>query len=200
MRSTAKRINWPAGILIVSLAAVIGYQAWAARPAPPAAPATVAIVDLEELFEGLKDLDVGRAQLEEHGRALEAEAQRLKDEIAMLQDDLDLYPQGSEKYQETDQRVLEKSFELKGFLRFAEAKMDVKQAELLRDLYAKIKEEVARYAVQYDIDIVLMDDSRELRDVPNRDEMMRQISARRMLYGSDRLDITKDLIEFINAP
>ena len=65
--------------------------------------------------------------------------------------------------------------------------------------FEEIKEAVAHLANREGYDVVFVDDSAsELPVAATEAEMRRQIGARRMLYTSPRVDITDQLVNFMN--
>jgi Skp family chaperone for outer membrane proteins len=200
MTISRRSFNWPAAVLLAVLAGVIGHTTKANRPSAPSAPTVVASLNLETVFQGLEERAAADAKLTALAEGYDAEGQKRRDEIELLRQDLDLYAPGSPQFHEASQDVGRKGFELQAYLDFAVRKLDAEKSRSLRDIYASLKEAVESVANDNGYDVVFVDDS--VVDLPanaSETETMRQISARRMLYTSDVIDITQEVIARMNA-
>lgn len=193
-------VNWPAALLLVLLAGWVGYATRANRPVAPAQPAVIATVDLEAVFRGLNERGDADVYLKGLAEQLEADGQRRRDEIELLGQDLELYSPASKQYQDVQQQLAEKGFQLQAYLDFAGRKIDAAKSRTLRRIYDGIKEAIREIAREHGYDVVFVDDSVvTLPTDTGEAETMRQISARRMLYTNAEIDITQDVIARMNA-
>lgn len=191
-------INWSTVALIALVAGVVGHATNANRAAPTS-PSVVAVLDLEALFQGLDERGSADTQLMRIAEDLDARGTLRREEIELLSQDLELYSPGSPQYQETSREVARKGFELQAFLDFAMRKLDAEKARTLRRLYDRIKSTVETISKENGYDLVLVDDSIVSLPIEATEaETMRQISARRMLYGSPQINITQDVIARMN--
>ncbi|MEC9232467.1 MAG: hypothetical protein VX403_00995, partial [Planctomycetota bacterium] len=62
-----------------------------------------------------------------------------------------------------------------------------------------IKEQAGQLATQMDIDLVLLNDSIPTVDLSDAAGTLQQISARRILWANQTLDITDQLLERMNG-
>ena len=193
-----KRMNWPAAILLAAMAVLVGYQTQASRSAAPG-PAVIATVNIELLFEKLEERAAADTRLTEMAKGLDDEAAEKRKTIEEFREEMDMFPPGSEAHREAQAQWTLKSYELQAFLDFAVRKIDVEKSKTLRSIYDKMNTTMAAMALENGYDIVFVDDSIvELPQAATESEMMRQISARRMLYSSPQIDITNDVIVRMN--
>jgi Skp family chaperone for outer membrane proteins len=90
------------------------------------------------------------------------------------------------------------------YQRFATEQIDIERSLMYVDLYLKIKETVAYLSEQNGYDLVLINDvGRELvRDknpkVSREQQIMAQIAVKRIVYSSDQIDITEQIVTHMN--
>jgi Skp family chaperone for outer membrane proteins len=199
MKAMHRRINWPAMFLLVLLAGLMAYQTQAHRASSSAPPTAVATVNIERLFQNLDERSAADTRLKALAEELDAETQRRQEEIKRLSDELEIYAPGSKQHQELNEQIALKGYQLQAHLDFAARKLDNEKAKFFRGLYARIKQAVAATASENGYDVVFVDDSVvELPRDATEQEMKRQISARRMLYATNQIDITEQLVERMN--
>jgi Skp family chaperone for outer membrane proteins len=194
-----KRLNWSAGLLAAVLALHMGYTSYAVRQAAPLAPATLATVNLEQVFAGLDARAAADTRLAALAEELDGQAQAQRDEIALLEQDLEIFQPGSEEYEQTSASIAEMTLKRRAFIEYSARRIDAEQSRVLSELYDTIKEVLAALSTEYGYDIVFVDDSVvQLPRNVGEQEMMRQISARRMLYTNPAIDISQELIVRMN--
>jgi len=190
------------GLLAAVLLTVIGYQAGAAKFLL-AEPTAVATVNLAQVLEGLDE----RAQAE---RDLEAMRNRFRDQDEQKQAELKAMEQELEDLVDPETRKQRREeLELKQleYLAWRQVKvnqMDVERSLRLQSLYRKITEAIEQQSQAEGYDLVLVDDSSndfsfnpESR-MSREDQIRQQIIGRRMLYGTETIDLTEELIVRMN--
>jgi Skp family chaperone for outer membrane proteins len=193
------RINWPVLVLLTVIAGMVGYGTYAQKSPAPAAPCVVATVDIEAIFRGLTERSAADATLTQLAEELDAKGLRDREQIDLLRQDLDLYSPDSKQYQETATRVAQMGYRLQAYREFAVRKLEVEKTRTLRALYAKIKASIGELSRKQGYDIVFVNDTVvELPTDVTEAETWRQISARRMLYTDPQLDITQQVLEYMN--
>lgn len=188
-------------VAIVSAAVVAGLAVnaigtpAAERLGPPASP-VIAMVNLPKVLEGLKereakdkDLDTGKQALQKKAddakKSLDGDLQQLK-----LMPDNDAKLVAAKAYRE---KVLRTNFDLD----FEKQLLAEQQAEGLKDLYAKVSSACAALAKARGYNLVISNDE----EVPvrgNTDEATRTISLKRFLYVDSGMDITDELVQYMN--
>ncbi|MDY7108806.1 MAG: OmpH family outer membrane protein [Planctomycetota bacterium] len=199
MKAMHRRINWPAALLLALLAGFVAYQTQAHRASASAPPAVVATVNIERLFQNLDERSAADTRLTALAEELDAETQRRQEEIERLNEELEIYAPGSQQHRELNEQIALKGYQLQAFLDFAMRKLDNEKSKFFRGLYDRIKQAVAATASENGYDVVFVDDS--IVDLPRsatEEEMKRQISARRMLFATNQIDITDQLVERMN--
>ncbi len=190
----------PASLLLIVLLVFVGYQTQANRPVAPAVATAVATVNIEAVFQGLDERGAADADLNKLADELEAQGKEKKVEIDRLIEDQELFKPGTANYIKNEEEVLRKSHQLRAFLEFATRKMDLEKSRVLRQIYDSIKNSIAETAADNGHDLVLVDDSVvELPENATETEMMRQISARRILHANQEIDITRLVITRMNG-
>jgi Skp family chaperone for outer membrane proteins len=90
------------------------------------------------------------------------------------------------------------------YQRFATEQIDIERSLMFRDLYQKIKETVAYLSEQNGYDLVLINDvGRELlinknQKVSREQQVIAQIKVKRIVYSSDQIDITEQIVTHMN--
>jgi Skp family chaperone for outer membrane proteins len=169
------------------------------EPRPPVPSlGTVATVDLERVFSNLDEKVAADIRLQALADDLQKQSEAQTREIELLEQNLDLFPAGSEKYQEAEEKFLEATVKLQAYVEFGRRKIDFQKGATLNRLYMSIKGAARLLAERDGYAIVVVDDSIVELQSGTEAEMTRQISARRMLYASPRIDITDALIRQMN--
>jgi Skp family chaperone for outer membrane proteins len=193
------RINWPVLVLLTVIAGMVGYSTSAQKSPAPAAPSIVATVNIEAVFRGLTERSTADATLTQLAEELDARGMRDREQIELLKQDLDLYSPESKQYQDTATKVAQMGYRLQAYREFAVRKLEVEKTRTLRALYAKIKSSIGELSRRQGYDVVFVNDTVvELPTDVTEAETWRQISARRMLYTNPQLDITQQILEYMN--
>jgi len=198
MKTISKRVNWTTVALLTLLAALVGSQSWATRAAP-VRPAVVATVNLERALNSLDERSAAAAELKTMAEKFDQEALSKREDLELLSGDLDLYPAGSSNHREKTEELARKTYNLQAFIEFAARKLELAKSKSLHGSYLNLKKTVAELSEKNGYDMVFVNDAIvALPENPVEAETMRQISARRMLYSVDQIDITDDLIAAMN--
>lgn len=200
MNSMVTKRRWVAG-MIVGIVGLVGVGTGVVTAtnylvAPPKG-ATIAVVDLEKLINGLNEKAAKADEFQKAFEAKKAELEVLKKRIDEKQVALNNMPAGaarSKAAEELRDMVIRGEMEAQ----LANRKLDGQQADLFHELYTKVDEAVKQIAVQNGYHMVLVSD--EAAKVPkgNSETVLRGITMKRMLYVEDSLDITQDVISFMN--
>jgi Skp family chaperone for outer membrane proteins len=199
MNASTKRLNWPALGLLLVIAGLLVVQARAFNAMQSLQPAVIATVDLEQVFSGLGEYVEANDRLQVLGNELDAERERRREQITMLEEERELYAPGSEKQQETDERIALKSYQLQAYIEWAGRKLEAEKAHVLRELYGRVRDAIDDMARENGYDVVFVDDTVvDIQRTGSEQETMRQISARRMLYTNETIDVTQAVIDRMN--
>lgn len=200
MATKTHRINWTGIILCAMFLGFVGVQGGLSfAEAPGDRAERVAVVNLEKVFDGLDQREATDKLLNDLAAEMDNKGQEKREQIDEASQDRDLYPTSSTKYQELTTEVAKLTYDLKAYREYAMRVLDSRKAESLREIYASIKSSIAEYASIEGYVVVFVDDSIvELPLDASEAETTRQISARRMLYTDPRIDITTEVVEFMN--
>ena len=182
---------------LLGMIALVGFRSPRSRPPVPRL-GTIATVDLERIFGNLDEKGAADIRLQALAEDLQKESEVQSRDIELLEQNLDLYTAGSEKYQEAVEKFMEATVKLQSYVEFGRRKIDYQKGVTLKRLYTSIKEAARLLAEREGHAIVVVDDSVVELQSGAEAEMMRQISARRMLYASPQIDITDALIMQMN--
>ncbi len=199
------RSNWhPAARLgltaLLVLAVLAGSEALAYRAFAPAGPTTVATVDLQTVYGQLNIRAAADAALLKTAQDLQAQVDAKRKALEALNADLSAYQPGSAQFKEAEKKTLTAATEVKALRAYAEQKLEREKSRVLRDIYVQIKKSIGQYAKAHKIDLVLLDDTVAKIEETTEKQTLQQISALRILYRDDLLDITDDVIAFMNGP
>lgn len=193
-----KILNLPMLLMAAMFVSFAGYQSVALRNIANMKPAIVATVDLERVFNQLEERTAADEDLTKMADELQRDGDRRAKAIDALEEELEVYTPGSEQHQELLNKLALASHEYRAFVEWGRRKIDVKKAATLRRIYSSIKDAIEREAKDKGYDIVFVNDSLSPIPVSDESETSRQISARRMLYSSPQIDITRDVIGRMN--
>ena len=164
----------------------------------PIKPAVVAFIDLERIFNNLDS----RTVTDEHMQAMAEDMQKrsfaMREELELLRAELESLEPGTDEMAELNDRVIGVGGRLRAFENYATLVMERERAEDLRQTYNLIREEAGNLSKERNIDIVLLNDSIPKIDLSDAARTLQQISARRVLYANESLDITEELLARMN--
>jgi Skp family chaperone for outer membrane proteins len=163
------------------------------------APAVVVCVDLEKVFNGLTAKTNADAHLRKLGEEQIAESNKKAEAIKQMEADLADLAAGSARYRELQDQALLEAQKYRAYVEFSRAKIDAERSRTIKRIYGDIKKAADEMATSNGYDLVLVNDS--LAEIPpgTEEEMNRQISARRILFANPRIDLTDELIAYMNA-
>ena len=188
--------------LIVMMALALAYRAGGA-PMLGGQPIHVATVNLANVLEKLEQRADADVRLRAMRNDLAAEDDKRVAALKETSEKLKTMSESAEKAQlEEDYQYA--AFKYKAWKSFSLDKIDIENALLLKDLYQSIKSEVNLMAQNNGYDLVLVDDAQgEIKfsgdqQMSRVQQVLSQISARRLLYAAKTIDITDALITRMN--
>jgi Skp family chaperone for outer membrane proteins len=184
-------------LLVALLIGTVAYQGHALQSAD-ARPTVARTVNLTRLFDALDERAVRDQELGTLAAQFETRRKQSADALDQLQEDLEAFPKGSDNYQATLQQLQKAALDYEAEVEWAHRRLDAKRAEIYRRIYLSIKAAARTLATERGYDLVFVDDSKEELPDGNEQDIRRQISARRMLYTADSIDVTAELIDLMN--
>jgi len=182
-----------AGVLAAAVLLLGGAAILAPRPT------VVATVDLERVFNTVDRHARNEADLRALVDRMKARERELEANVKDLEAELDSFQPGTQSAIEAQNKVQAAVGEFRAYVQYARLKLEAEEARLMRETYLAIRESAKRYAREKGIDVVLLDDSIPQFQAGSSDRTVQQISNRRILFANQELDISEDLIRFMNA-
>lgn len=203
----SRRAHWAAaaiasaGLCGVATLSALGNFAGTA-PAQSAQGTRAALVNLDDLFSGLDEIDARQRIFADKIRPWEDELQKMVDEMKSIDDDLKTLSLSEEQRVEMRLRMAElsESHKVKAQLRGQLA--TIEEGRILREVYNKALEAVQKVAEEGGYDLVLLDD-RAIRPPESARATSREVQAamlgRQVLFArGEGLDITQQVVTRMN--
>jgi Skp family chaperone for outer membrane proteins len=209
MKSTRSKITVLAAVAALVGVGAASWRAGAYAPSLAAPPTSVAIVDLTTVIGSLKEVQVRNESLEAQKKADDAELKKIADELRKAQEDFTSgvidadSPEGRRKRAD----MFEKQALGRARKEAFEGVRDLQAGEGLGQMYDKILATVSQLAAKDGYDLVIVDDRSivfpkdekgRLQNV-SKNQAEAIMSTRRILFAVDRIDITQQVVQKMNA-
>jgi Skp family chaperone for outer membrane proteins len=179
-----------------------GGAAAASRAAPAATtppPTKLAVVNIVNLFAGLREKEVGDADIDKMRADFETQGLKLKKEMEDLDKQLPALAVGSEDFQKVQDTLLKKTMEYQSFGNFAQQKIFIELSVRTKAIYRKINDAVAKYAAANGIALVFVADNSNMEKADTQEKLMGMITTRKVLYFHPDFDITNTIKQMMNT-
>ena len=200
MLSSYSKFSFPVTLMLILmlLVGVTAYESFAIRSTVKAPPIAVGVVNLEVVFAGLTVRAEADAALQQMADNLQQDGEGQSQAIEDLAADLEDYPPGSDKYQQVLEDYSLKTLEYQAFIEFSRQKISIEKSLIYKRIYQSIRAAATEIAQEEGYQLVIVDDGvRELPPVAEA-EMIRQISARKVLYADSSIELTEKLLARMN--
>ncbi len=177
------------------------------KPAPPAttepasataaAPAKSAVCDL---FIILKNYDRGndlKKELKAKVDKITAEGDKRGKEITKIQDTLEELKPGSKEYDAQLNKMTQLTIDRQAFLNYQDELAKRETYRYTKEVYQDVMDAIEKVAKERGYQLVLFKESPNLVS-RTYDELLEQISRRKVLYSDPSLDITDDVLKRLN--
>tara|TARA_B100001059_G_scaffold153222_1_gene152854 strand:- start:1296 stop:1895 length:600 start_codon:yes stop_codon:yes gene_type:complete len=185
-------------VAFITLAAGFIFMAGYAANAPMP-PAVIGLVDLEKVYNNLDSRAGLVTRIEDMQSKMAEDASSMQEELEMLSAELESLSPGSGAMIEMNDKAISISGRLRAFETYGALLIERERAADLRDSYDTIRTEAGTLSKLMGIDLVLLNDSIPMVDLADAAGTLQQISARRVLWANETLDITDELIERLNG-
>ena len=167
----------------------------------PNRPPIVASVDVERLFNNLDFREAEVQRIEALAKTYDSQLEDIRTQIEDYQAELENFEQGGEAWLELSKKAEDSISEYQAIEQFARFKIEAERAKTIKNVYERIKEEIATFCQEQSpaIDYVFVDDTISEFGPSGAEEMQRQIASRRLLYTADAFDITDVMLERMNG-
>ncbi|MEM1209628.1 MAG: OmpH family outer membrane protein [Planctomycetota bacterium] len=186
-------------LTLLAAVAVVGLGWSAVRgQAGQAAPTAVGVVDVEEVFQGLKAQTEFEAEIQRKREELGVEAQSRQAAAKGMQDDLDMLTAGTPAYEVKQTELERAAIDLDVWQRYEQLKLARQAKSQIEKLYRDVIDAVDRIATESGYDVVLLEQDRDAIDAENIQQLLGQIGTRKVLFAADRIDLTDTVIRRMN--
>ncbi len=156
------------------------------------------VVDISDVFEKYqKRVDMDQ-KLKEQETGFQDEINKKRKEIIDLDEETQLLDLGSEGRGKNENLLERKNVELEGYAKFAERQLLKKYKGFFEGIYEEVVLKVEEIGKQDGFDLIIKKEESDLKSGQISD-LQFKIGIRTVLYHSDSVDITLDVIESLNA-
>jgi Skp family chaperone for outer membrane proteins len=159
---------------------------------------SVAVCDVVKVFREYNRANAMQKELEAQRKAMETQNLRRQKSLKSMETALKGINPGTPKHAEELNKLRRAAIEHKVWIEMEQAQILSKHALLMRDMYDSLRKTVAEIAKAKRVTLVLQMDGASLSG-RNSQEMMTQISGRKVIYAGSQIDITDELIQKLNA-
>ena len=158
----------------------------------------IGIVDISSVFEKYqKRIDLDQ-ELKEQEKGFQDEINKKRKEIIDLDEETQLLDLGSESRNSNENLLERKNVELEGYAKFAERQLLKKYKDFFENIYQEVVQKVEEIGKQEGFDLVIKKEESEVKSGKISD-LQFKIGIRTVLYHSDSVDITLDVIDALNT-
>lgn len=188
--------KWLALVLIATV--MVASNFLFAQSAAQAPITRAAVVDMEQVLEGLAEREKIESDVRKQLDDLKSQFEGLQNEVKNLRADLEMLVPGGKEFESKQAELQLKAFQLKAFDDFQKAKMTQEFAAQRVNLYRKISESAGQVARQQGFNLVLT------KEIPLDDpkmtlqQMQESIQSRKVLWAADETDISTAVIAQMN--
>jgi Skp family chaperone for outer membrane proteins len=158
----------------------------------------IGIVDISSVFEKYqKRIDLDQ-ELKEQEKGFQDEINKKRKEIIDLDEETQLLDLGSEGRNSNENQLERKNVELEGYAKFAERQLLKKYKDFFENIYQEVVQKVEEIGKQEGFDLVIKKEESDVKSGKISD-LQFKIGIRTVLYHSDSVDITLDVIDALNT-
>jgi Skp family chaperone for outer membrane proteins len=158
----------------------------------------IGIVDISSVFEKYqKRIDLDQ-ELKEQEKGFQDEINKKRKEIIDLDEETQLLDLGSESRSSNENLLERKNVELEGYAKFAERQLLKKYKNFFENIYQEVVQKVEEIGKQESFDLIIKKEESDVKSGEISD-LQFKIGIRTVLYHSDSVDITLDVIDALNS-
>lgn len=179
----------------VFVAGVVGQQAGRVR----AQPTAVAVVDIEAVFAGLQEKTLLEANMQSQAERVKTEHEQAQNDLRSLQGDLDLLDPAGEAYRRKQAEVQQAVIQFQVTREYHNQRLARTQVGNIEHLYRKTLDAAGRVATDNGYDLVIFKEKAPDFTGANAQQISTQIQVRKLLWSSDRVDLTQQVTQRMNS-
>ena len=160
-------------------------------------PLKIGVVNIAEVFEKSNERDKREKELQAKMDEATAKIEDYKRQAQALQEEADKLEKGSPEYTEINKKRVALMAKAEIFAEQSQIEIQNRESASRQELYSMIREAVDKYAAKNGYDLVLKIDDNRIsgKSIVTQDI---QMSTRIVLYNSQKMDLTKTIIDVIN--
>ncbi len=158
----------------------------------------IGVVDIGSVFEKYqKRIDLDQ-ELKEQEKGFQDEINKKRKEIIDLDEETQLLDLGSESRSNNENLMERKNVELEGYAKFAERQLLKKYKDFFENIYQEVVLKVEEIGKQEGFDLIIKNEESDLKGGQISD-LQFKIGIRTVLYHSDSVEITLDVLDALNT-
>lgn len=187
-------------VMAAAVAAVVALsEGRVAAQGGAATPTRVVVVDIQKAFTSLDQRSQVEAEITAKTEALQREAQDRQQALRSRRSDIDtILEPGSDEYKQAINDLERDTIEFTTWYEFQGRKLEIEKALQLENLYRALTETIARLAERNGYDLVLQRDDSISVNQRTQQALANMIVQRKVLFASQRIDITDAVIQQAN--
>ena len=188
--------------LLAAVALGMGYLGFQSQPLEAQTQAkaqktAVAVVNVAELIAKCQKNQDFQAQAQKRQAALQQEQKERQNGINQLRTDLDLVANAAER-QKKEREITKALYEFQAWQQIEQQNLLRDQRTFLIELYGEIDQAVSAVATREGYDLVLFDTPSPDFDQLSPEQLVQVIGNRRVVYRSDKINLTPIVLEKLN--
>jgi Skp family chaperone for outer membrane proteins len=185
-------------VIVAATLALIAFAAVHAASALRAEPVAVAVVDVQKVFDMLKEQQAIQADIKTREEKLTKLQQDKEKKIAQLQGDLDLLAPGSNAFTQTQEEIEKALIEIKVWANYEQQKVNRERLIQIENLYRKMADAIGRVAEENGFDMVVYKETEPDFKGVTAQSVSAYIQLRKVIWSRPSLDITDHVIQKLN--
>jgi Skp family chaperone for outer membrane proteins len=184
------------GLIVVPVTVLLAWNAGASRAT--STPTAVATIDLPKILEALDESAAEVERSRAAGDAFQKELLARKGKLDGLAADLDDFRVGTPQYADAERALKKASIDVRAFMGLTDLREARTTQRAMLRIYNHIRDSAAVVSEQEGYGMVILDDS-AIPIAEDTGDVLGEISSRRVLFASPTLDISDQLIEYMNT-
>lgn len=200
MNETIRRRSlWPLAVCLVAVAmSAFAFRA-GANAVQTAKPLTMGVINIEKVINSLEELNVQQSRLDNLVSLRRKTVDDMAAQVKKVQDEIKLLPENSSQRASKILELQELTIKLRLEGEVAFSVIDMQKGEIYADLFRKISDASKRFAQRNGYDMVLSSDAIAQTPQQGTEQQIKAfIVSRRVIFASDAIDVTDQLITMMN--
>lgn len=184
-------------VVVVGLCFALSDSVWAQNSNTASNGLKIGVVDLNSVFEKYEKRKQYDTDLREEEKSYQTKINDKKKELVSLKDKIQMLDLGSQDRKKYEEEFERKNIELESYAKVAEKSLMRKYKESFERLYSEVLKEIEAIGKQNRYDLIIKKEEAELQS-GGISEMQFKVGIKTVLYHSDAVDITNQVIDSLN--